>query len=430
MKASQLTLEELYSKPKITPSVEKQILIKSDFSQIDTQYCDKVCKLKCKAYDKVPLHAVEADVLIIQDHQAPRGKYDRRDGQQEEVQKSIINFMVRKAGLDAYRVRILNLLKCVPNAKDFPMGKSPTATTLLKCKPYLWEEIRKANPKVIISLGTATTKALGFKKLSNGRNRGWITTLGKGDFVDTLPDVPVVLTAHPRILSMIRQNAQGSGMWGADYFNVIERDFIKAFDLVSGKYTLKDINETIQYYKENHITFCKSEEDVRRELAKIQALPPQAVISFDTETNTLDPLQVDAKLLTIQFGYRDPSSGQVKAVVIPLWHRKNDYYDAAAVWPDIASILSSDRGKVAHNGKFDILMIYWTTGCRVRNLKFDTMLLLHSISSGNQGCYGLKAATWDYLWQEGYAGYEDLLPALKDIEPEDDVEQAQGEEHE
>ena len=415
MKVSQLTLEELFSKPKITPSIEKAIIVLSDFSAINEAYCSNICKLKCKTPESVTLLNQEVDILFIQDHRPLPGKYDRRPTQQQDVEKAVIDFIARKAGLQGLTYRITSLLKCSLEKDDLVKGKAPTATKLLKCKPYLLEEIRKVNPKVIVSLGTAASKALGFKQIGNGRDRGKIITLAEGDLKDSLPDIPVVVTAHPRILSMIRQNAQGAGMWGSDYFDVIQRDFKKAGDLARGEVTIQNVKEAVAFYRENRITFCKTVDEVNAALAILEKLDPCSVVSFDTETTGLDPLSPLAKLLTIQFGYRDPSDGVIKAIVIPLWHRRNKSYDPILVWPRIAAFLEGPTPKVAHHGKFDILYIYWTTGTRVRNLKFDTMLLLHSISSGNQGCYGLKAATWDYLYDLGFAGYEDLLPKLKSI---------------
>jgi hypothetical protein len=420
MKVSQLSLVELYSKEKITPSIEKAILEKESFSSISPDYCRSVCKLKCKSPSFAKLLSIEVDVLIIQENIALPGKYDRAPGQQERIQMGVIKHLTDNAGMSGLTYRVIPLLKCELKPQDLKLGKPPAATTLLKCKPYLWEEIRRSKPRVILSLGTAVTKALGFKRLSNGRNRGAITRLSQGDYAHTLPDIPVVLSAHPKILSMIRQNAQGSGMWGSDYYNVILRDFQKANDLARGLKELPDLVSTIKFYKENRITFCKSVADVQACMDRIAALPESAVLSFDTETNTLDAMAVGAKLLTIQFGWRDPASGQIVAAVIPLNHRKNLFYKADEAWPLIAPMLEGSRPKVAHNGKFDILMIYWTMGTRVRNLKFDTMLMLHSISSGNQGCYGLKAAAWDFLWDLGFAGYEDLLPSLKDVEVDTD----------
>jgi uracil-DNA glycosylase family 4 len=417
MKVSLLPLHELYAREKITTAVEAAIVSKEDFSAISPTYCEKVCKLKCKAPHQVKLLNDEVDILIVQDHMAPRGKFDRTEDGQEQTQRAIIDFICRQAGFAGLRYRITNLLKCKPNDEDFPKGKAPTATKLMKCKPYLLAEIERCKPKVIVSLSTAVTKALGLKKHSNTGNRGEITAGPNGS--------AVVVTLHPRVLSMIRQSASGK-FWSQDYFRVIVRDFAKAARLARGELTIPNLQDAIEFYVRNRIRFARTLDDVRDIVSQINALPERAIISFDTETTGLDPLAHDAKLLTIQFGWRDPATGQIVAAVIPLWHRENTFLDPDAAWQLIAPLLLGDRPKVAHNGKFDILYIYWTTGVRVRKLMFDTLLILHALDSGAQGTYGLKVATWDILPDLGLGGYEDLLPKLTKIKEEDEDEDGYG----
>lgn len=420
-KLTSLSLEELYAKPKFTRAVELAIIDKSDFKEINGDYCAKVCKLKCKATDKVNLLTREVDILIIQDHQAPAGKFDRAEGQQERIQQGVIQFLVKRAGFDNLRVKVTSLLKCEASAQDFPSGKPPTETVLKKCAPYLYEEIRQTKPRVIISLATPVTKALGLMKHSNTGNRGEIA-------ISPMFDIPVVITLHPRIMTFIRQNARGAGgMWGPDYLGVIQNDFEKAAKIVHGK--LKYDNETLKksvkaLQEAGVIRIAKSMEDVGEYMAILQGLPKDRIVSFDTETTSLDPLDPKLKLLSIQFGYRENGTGRLKALVIPLNHRRNTFYDPDKAWELVEPFLLSDQPKVGHNSKYDILVIYWAKGVRVKNVKFDTLLLLHSICSGAQGTYGLKAAVWDRIIETGLGGYEDLLGDLKALKKQ--LEKAQG----
>lgn len=415
MRVSLLPLNELYERPKITASVEAAIHSKEDFTDISSTYCEKVCRLKCKNPSQVRLLNVPVDILIVQDHTAPAGKWDRREGQQEQVMQSIISLISKEAGFSGLTVRTTSLLKCKPTEEDFPRGKAPTATVLTKCKPYLHAELRACKPKVIISLSTAVTKALGLKKHSNTGNRGEIVESEFGT---------VVITIHPRALTMIRQNASGA-FWGVDFFDVIKRDFVKAARLARGELKPKQLMDAIEFYRQNRIRVARTLDEVKGFMDEIDRLPELALVSFDTETTSLDPMIPTAKLLCIQFGFRDPVSQEILAVVIPLWHRENTAYDPQLAWNMVVPLLVGERGKIAHNGKFDILYIYFTTGVRVRNLKFDTMLVEHSIDSGVQGCYGLKAAVTDLLPHTGLSGYEGLLPKLtkaKAVE-EDEVEE-------
>lgn len=400
-----LPLNELYTK-KITASVEAAIHSKEDFSKISKDYCTAVCKLKCKQPERVNLLNTKVDILIIQDHSMPKGKYDRREDQSEQVQRTIIEFICQKAGFQGLNYRLVNLLKCAPTEIDFPRGKSPSVTTIAKCVPYLREEIRACEPKVIISLSTAVTKALGYKKHSNTGNRGEVVG---GN---------TVITLHPRVLSMIRQNASGA-MWGNDYFEIIRRDFVKAAQLARGELVIKDLMQSIESYRKK-ITVCQDLDQVRAIIEKICSLPEGYLVSCDTETTGLDPMSETAKLLCIQFGWRDPDTGEYVAAVIPLWHRMNTRYNPNIAWKLVVPLLVNPRIlKIGHNFKFDYLYIYHTTGVRVEGLEFDTMLMAHALDSGIQGCLSLKTLIWDHAIDTGLGGYEDLLPKLRKSKAED-----------
>jgi len=421
-KLDKLELDELYGM-KPTPAVTRSILLKSDFTQIDARYCEKICKLKCKSTGSVRLNHSPVDILIIQDHANLPGKFDRSPYQQDMIQAGVIDFIFRKALEDegfskndptpTYRVH--SLLKCTPSKDDFKDGKPPTQTTLQRCLPYLKNEIEAIKPKVIVSLGTASTKSLGMLKKSNTGNRGEVVLSEYG---------PLVITLNPKILTYIRQNARGAGgMWGPDYLGVIRRDLRKAIQIATGKLIVKPdtLETTVKSLMETQIKVARTLDDVTAFRKEIDSLPIHKVVSFDTETTSLDPLDPTLKLLTIQFGWTDPERG-TQARVIPLWHRANTAYDPEEAWTIITPILTGERPKVGHNSKYDILVIYWSKNVRVRNVKFDTLLLLHSIESGTQGCYGLKTACWDHLYSKGYAGYEDDLGDLKKIQKQVDSE--------
>lgn len=401
MKVSELPLNDLYEREKITSVVEAAIIAKEDFSTISQNYCRKVCKLRCKDPKDTFLQTENVDVLIIQDYSAPDGKFDRYKGQTEQKNLEIIEFIAKRAGMNVgVTSRITNLLKCPPNELDFPNGTPPTITKLMKCRPYLYTEIETSKPKVIISLSTAVTKALGLTKCSNTGNRGEIVQSKFG---------PVVITLHPRVLTMIRQNSSGA-MWGADYFKVIQRDFEKAFRLAKGELKPPSLLDAVDRFKKSHIEVAETLEDVTKLVGRINSLPPVTVISFDTETTGLDTMSETAKLLCIQFGWIQDDAPY--SVVIPLWHRENRGYDPGEAWKLVVPLLTGPRPKIGHNVKFDVLYIYHTTGIRVQNISFDTMLVLHSLDSGTQGCYGLKDAVADYLPELGLTGYETLLPSL------------------
>jgi uracil-DNA glycosylase family 4 len=405
IKIKDLTLEELYNKPKATPSIEAAIVAKEDFRQIQPAYCEKICKLKCKSYGNVELDHGPVDVLIIQDHDALNDGW-KEAAKVEKAHRNIIAELCRR-NLQGLTYRLTNLFKCQITDEDTIRGnKPPSSSVLTKCSPYLKKEIELSKPKVIICLGTVATKALGLKK-SNYTNRGEIHS-------------NIVLTLHPKVTLMIRQNSSGR-LWGIDYWDVIDRDFRKAGKIARKEIRIPSLQEGLEKYKPN-IFVARSLKDVEIAIAELLSLSQSKIVSFDTETTGLDPWHKDAKLLTIQFGYKH-SKGYMRSIVIPLWHRDNKAYNANEAWTNVSYYLRQGHPKIGHHVKFDILYIYATTGVRVCNVVFDTMLVLHNLNSGIQGSYGLKGAVWDYLPQSGLGGYEDQLPKLtkeEDLE-EDDV---------
>ncbi|WP_300563011.1 uracil-DNA glycosylase family protein [Companilactobacillus sp.] len=400
-KLSDLSLSDLYER-KITSAVEAAIIEKENFSDIAPTYCEKVCKLKCKGTSQVRLLSNPVDILIVQDVNALNGKFDRQPLQAEKNMQKIIDWVCIQAGFVGLTYRITNLLKCELTEGDLVKGKPPTQTVLSKCKPYLLGEIERCKPKVIISLSTAVTKALGFSKASNTNNRGEI--LGGN----------VVVTLHPRIATMIRQNASGA-MWGADYTGVIIRDFQKAAKLSRGELVVPNRQDAIDFFWHKRIKVSRTLDEARTFIRFLWTLSPNSIVSVDTETTGLDGMAEDARIITIQFGFRNPETKNIESLVIPLWHRENTAYSADDIWPLIAEWLESDRPKVMHNGKFDILYIWHTKNVRVKKVVFDTMLLLHDLDSGTQGCYSLKTAVHDRLTHLGFQGYEESLPPLTKV---------------
>jgi hypothetical protein len=410
-----LPLSDLYNRPKITPAVKSAIIQKEDFSQISTSYCNKVCTLKCKTPDLVLLNHTPVDILIIQDHRAFTEGFYTGD-EINQIHSNIINYLAIKH-FSKLSYRTTNLTKCEIKGLDINKGKAPAQTVLRRCAPYLLEEIRRANPKVIISLTTAVTKELGFSTVSNTANRGEIHS---NDFVSN-----VVITLHPKVTTMIRQNSSGQ-MWGTDFLEVIDRDFEKASRLARGALVVPKLADALERYSK-HIKIARSISEVVTFTNILSNLPSTSVISFDLETTGLDPFSNSAKIITAQFGYRT-AEGYIEALVIPLWHRENTWFHPHIAWEYIAKILlNPDIKKVGHNIKFDVLYTMCCTGVRIQGIVFDTMLILHNINSGLNKNYGLKRAVWDWIPHTGLGGYEDKLPKLTKLvnnnESEDEIDE-------
>jgi len=317
------------------------------------------------------------------------------------------------------------VLKCRPSSSD-----KVTSTTLKRCSPYLKQQIWDIKPKIIVCLGKEAAMGIGLKK----PNRGFFQ-----DYEIDGVTIPTLVTIHPRITTMIRQNSSGS-FWGTDYLEILRRDFKKVKQVLYGEVILRPLEQVIREFCEERLFLVTSVEDARRLRDEILSLPDRSVLAWDCETTSLDPWAPHAKTLMYQFTYKRPSDSKVISVVVPLWHRANTMYDPEEVFPFMREILlSSNTQKIGHNLAFDILFSKVVHGLHPTSVAFDTMLLLHSLNSGIQGFYDLKVSTSDLLFRLQLGGYEDKLDidvlkkaaakALKEANLSDDSEDTETQEY-
>ena len=399
-KLADMSLEELYAR-KVTSTVEEVILKKEDFSKHSSKWCECVCKLKCKSPSTITPTYEHVDILIIQDHRAlPDTRFGRSSRDIESKYNGVIRHIMSE--LDPGRTltyRVTDMLRCPLEPVDIVKGKAPSDVVLRKCRPYLHNEIAVTKPKVIVSLATSVSKALVEGK-TNYANRG--------DIVE-YEGIPLVLTLHHRITTMLRQNSVGA-FYGPDFYEVIKRDIGKAVKLVRGELKIPNLDAAIEQAKKR-IFVARSIEGVKSLVEDLLKTGESTILSYDLETNGLDPHAADAKILTAQFGYRH--GDDFFAIVFPLWHMENKWYDPEEAWVHIRKLLENpDIGKIGHNMKFDVLFTWFTQKTKVVNVVLDTMLMLHTLNTGLQGMYGLKQAVVDWLPHTELGGYEEKLPKL------------------
>lgn len=410
-KPAKASLEECYERieelGKTTPSIVKRIVDLEDFSEYSREYVANVCRTPKTRFPLSPMISDEVDVLVLQNHIPFPEKWKKGVELNYMHKRQLESMMPSDISWE-----VTSLVKFAPSFFNHPKtGKVQakfTATQMKGWLPYLIEEINRVKPKVLVVTSTELCKLLDLK-MSNTNNRGEV-------HVSPLLGIPVVITLHPKVLNMIRQTSSG-GMWGDDYYSVIKRDLEKASDLVNGRLQLKDLRDTLDEVIENQVTVCKSIDDVKYWTDFLVSLPPKQFTSWDLETNSLDPWyrginrlgeEDQARILTSQVGYRR-EDGTVHSIVIPLWHRDNKAYDPDEAFEIHKAYLLRDSCKVGHNITFDICFAAAAHGVRLQGTIIDTLLALHSLDSGIKGCYGLKAAVWDYLTDSGLGGYEDLL---------------------
>lgn len=397
-----MSLEELYQTGLSTPSIEKLILAKEDFSKPCPNYCDTFCKIPCKNRDlgSVDFRQQKAtvDVLIVLPSLSPdmRTKYGKTKfgWSDDDLHQKIVAYLVDRH-LQGAKVGLKYILKCRPSEKP-----KVSISALRKCSPYLMQQIRTLKPKLIISLGSDTSKGLGVK---NPR-RGFFDTIE----IDGV-EIKVMSTIHPRITAMIRQNASGS-FWGTDFLSILDRDFKKVGQVLRGEVVCRDIEDVVAEFVRERLFVTTTVDQVRMLRDEIFSLPKKSILAWDCETTSLDPWSEDSRTLSYQFTYKRPADDKVISVVVPLWHRENRCYDPADVFPFLEEILlSTETEKIGHNIAFDILFAKVVHNLHPKQVAFDTMLLLHSINSGLQGMYDLKTSTNDMLFELQMGGYDDKI---------------------
>jgi len=98
--------------------------------------------------------------------------------------------MIEAMGHTRQTVYIANVVKCRP-----PGNRTPTSDEADACWPYLLEQIRTVQPRVIVTVGGPATKRLLDTTVGITRSRGtWHS------FNQTDPPIPVMPTFHPSYL--------------------------------------------------------------------------------------------------------------------------------------------------------------------------------------------------------------------------------------
>lgn len=67
--------------------------------------------------------------------------------------------LLARAEIDREKVYVSSLIHCWPTNKN--KERQPTKDEINSCKVWVWREIQKINPKVVVTLGLTPTKALG-----------------------------------------------------------------------------------------------------------------------------------------------------------------------------------------------------------------------------------------------------------------------------
>lgn len=117
----------------------------------------RVC-VKCplsRSRTQVVFGAGNADADLMFVGEAPGAEEDRQGRPFVGRSGALLTSMLESAGISRDEVFIANTLKCRP-----PDNRDPTAAEIETCRPWLFEQIRLIEPRVVATLGNFATKLL------------------------------------------------------------------------------------------------------------------------------------------------------------------------------------------------------------------------------------------------------------------------------
>jgi len=113
---------------------------------------------KCPLYEtrtKAVFGAGNADADLMFVGEAPGAEEDRQGLPFVGRAGQLLNQMLEEIGLKREDVFIANVLKSRP-----PGNRDPQPGEIQACEPYLWEQVRLIEPRVVCTLGNFATKLL------------------------------------------------------------------------------------------------------------------------------------------------------------------------------------------------------------------------------------------------------------------------------
>jgi DNA polymerase len=127
----------------------------------------------------------------------PGDEEDRRGHPFVGPAGALLDGALAEAGLSRAGVFVTNAVK---HFKFVERGKrrlheKPNAREVRACNPWLLDELRLVEPRMVVALGATAASALFGAKVSVMRDRGHVLSLAIGG--DTVETVEAVLTIHP-----------------------------------------------------------------------------------------------------------------------------------------------------------------------------------------------------------------------------------------
>lgn len=275
-----------------------------------------------------------------------------------------LNYCLARAGIKRKTLSIGNVVRCRP-----PKNKTPTKTQIDSCYPYLWHDILKLKPKVIVAMGSVAFQTLladlttgpketlklrlSTKNVSEWRGfperRTFRWTTPKGKVVEHT--CWVVPTYHP---------SAALHSWEKD--DLIVFDLRMARQLLAGKKVLKKPGTKVRVATTLH-----------QALALLRKLRRVGPFVTDLETTGLSPHL--SRILCAGFCYKEGH-----ADILPLRAQDDKPFwrpeEFRLIVAELTELLE-DAELIGQNLKFDIGHYRKLTGIVEYNVVDDTILLHH-----------------------------------------------------
>lgn len=259
----------------------------------------------------------------------------------------VIHSTLEKMGGGGLTPFFTNAISCLPRQKD-PQN---VAAACQRCRPRLFDELRKHPRTVILALGATALQSLtGDFNLKITRERGKL-------FRSELASIGIVASVHPSFL-----------LRGGGNYTQFERDVKYAIDLVREGESARKLPSGTTY------EVLDKKDSVQDFISLLKSEPPETRIGSDIETTGFNH-QTD-RILYLGLQHRPH-----KSVIIPGHLLTNDIFQPHLdfVW---------------HNGKFDCRFLRpHFKDARVDN---DTMLMSYALNE-RRGIHDLDQAASDWL---------------------------------
>jgi uracil-DNA glycosylase len=195
------------SKPEVAIAPTSAVSTTSNVSSVIYANLDDL-KAEAIACQKCPLAATRINVVVERgNREAKIMIIGEGPGQNEDEQGlpfvgkagQLLDKILASVGLEEQDVYVCNIVKCRP-----PGNRVPTDEEVAACKPYLLEQIRLIDPKIILLTGATAVKAITGDKRGITKIRGeWMEWEGR----------LVMPILHPAYLLRNASRDEGSPKW-------------------------------------------------------------------------------------------------------------------------------------------------------------------------------------------------------------------------